>query len=157
MAHVIFAGPPSTCHHDCLDSVVPSGTPSPLTDYAERFIWIMMGVFTHWDTLELGTILSLYRLLESRVIVKETQICDHRCSRNISPCQREKFLCICFHRICFHVLSPENRKFSLEKKKTVSYMNKYGTHFTNPTDEFIILLSLIIALYQWAEIGTACS
>ena len=52
----------------------------------------------------LGTILSLYSLFESRVIVKESQSCVHRCSRNISLHQLGRFFYIYFHYICFHMI-----------------------------------------------------
>lgn len=93
----------------------PSSTtpPPPSTESTEYFIQIVIRVFTHWDTLVLVTILPLYTLLQSRVIVNETQSYNDRNSRNIFPQQLGSFVYICFHHICFHVLFLENHKFFL--------------------------------------------
>ena len=99
----------------------------------------------------LGTILPLYSLFESRVIVKESQSCDHRCSRNISLHQLGRFFYIYLHYICFHVLFLENHTFFLKKNSYPTLVNS-SMYVNNPIDEFIILLSLIIQLVVVIEI-----
>lgn len=116
------------------------------------FIPVMSRVLTHWGTLVLGTILPLYSLFESRVIVKESQSCVHRCSRNISLHQLGRFFYIYFHYICFHVLFRENHTFFLKKKNSCCTLVSSFMFVNNPTDEFILLLSLIISLVVVIEI-----